>query len=400
MEDAGGVRVAWPSIRRRMGNEDGTDLDVFLVFKDDTVKGSPDDLVADVEAAVTAANAALVRGNEELVYAQATLPSVKGPMIQVRYTGTTEQNREWVDLLADSLRAAGRSGTLALAPQASYALFNKIFMVPKVTGFTAYTLNQPPTLSQPPGAGGWNVDPEVTAGICAHAVDWGGFPGADVYLTQSVAMVMVQSLDVSAELANGIRQSLSAAVSYGVNRPPGFNRIALSMDGQVCYQAHLPHLSWQNRVAQVRAALLRDPAALDLGFIRWRIGSVHSWSDLNGVRPRLPYVDEGEVRNNRHLWNRYVPDAHAIQVLTRAHLDKATDLSDWQVSDLPGNRYLVQARDLDPWFTQDVPDEKVLAQARQDFGAMILTHETIQSHPDGWVRGRPMHRPTDWATTM
>ena len=102
----------------------------------------------------------------------------------------------------------------------------------------------------------------------------------------------------------------------------------------------------------------------------------------------FPRVDEPAWRLNRHLWDSYVPDAHPVQVLTRSHLDKATDLSRWQVRALAGDRYLVETHDLAPWLDPETPADEVLLPARADFGAMILTAEVIANDPYGWISGR------------
>jgi hypothetical protein len=74
-----------------------------------------------------------------------------------------------------------------------------------------------------------------------------------------------------------------------------------------------------------------------------------------------------------------VPDACVQQVLTRAHLDAAADLSRWDVEELAPNRYVVTHPEPSRWFLPDPEgrqgtrvDPDVLDRARDDFGAMIL----------------------------
>ena len=75
---------------------------------------------------------------------------------------------------------------------------------------------------------------------------------------------------------------------------------------------------------------------------------------------------------HRDIWPHKVFDAHGMQILTRDHLDRASDLSDWRIDEV-GDRYLVEARNLDAWFAGDGADAEVLAKARADFGDMLFT---------------------------
>lgn len=369
------VRVAWPGLLRRMGNEDGADMDVFLMYKDDEAKGSPDAVVAAVESAVQAANDALTIDGENLVWAQAALPTVKGVMIQLRYVGNRKQNQEWLHVLSTSLEGAGRSGAVSLAPRVAWwVVAQKLVSVPKVTGFVAYSVSEPPPSE---GPSRWRVDPATTAAICAHAVEWGAFAGAAVNLGQRTAHVFVEDPDVARPLAEALRRFPMAQVSYETRRPPGYNHVALASNGQVCYQAHRAGMNWLDRVEHVRQALLRDPAALDLAFLRLHTGMAGSWIALGAARPRMPHVEEVDVRLARDLWQYYTPDAHGLQILTDHHLRRANDLVDWNITALEGHRYLVEASDLTAWFAHDTPPDAVVERARLDFGDMILTPDVV-----------------------
>lgn len=72
----------------------------------------------------------------------------------------------------------------------------------------------------------------------------------------------------------------------------------------------------------------------------------------------------------------------ACEVLTGAHLAKATDLNAWEVEEVAPDRHLVQARDLRPWFSGPLPQPDALDQARRDFGDMILTQYHL---PIRWI---------------
>ena len=111
-----------------------------------------------------------------------------------------------------------------------------------------------------------------------------------------------------------------------------------------------------------------------------------SITSVDAVLP-LPGIRESGVRYNKHLLDRYVPDAHGVQVLRSAHLERAHDLSGWDITDLGHGRHLVQAHDLAPWYAQTLPDPDVLAHARADFAGAILTQEIIEANRPPWWAG-------------
>jgi hypothetical protein len=90
---------------------------------------------------------------------------------------------------------------------------------------------------------------------------------------------------------------------------------------------------------------------------------------------------------NRRLWTSRVLDVRGIQLLTSRHLERATDLSGWEVTKVTDEGWLVCARDLRDWYqTPDAaawgqgrfPSPDVMAQARHDFGEMIASDEELR----------------------
>lgn len=379
--------VLMPAISRRLEVNGGDG--VFLLVKVPGGKGSPAELMADVDVAIARANTALDRGDDvDVVWAASAMPSVKGPMINLDWVGSEEQNHEWLDVFAESMQTAGYTGTVTAAPQANLPQYvNSYFTHSRPTAYLAYTLTDPLPPHGPPS---WHVNNTTTAAICKAAVAWGAFAGADVYLSEGVAQVRVEKPDLSEELATAVWRSWMARVAYLANKPTRSRVVTLYPNGQAAYQAGGDNTEWADDVGLVRHALLRAPESLDIGYVRRRNGFGTSLMDLGGDPYKLKYIEEVHVRYNRHLWAQYAPDPNGIQVLTKSHLDKATNLSNWDVTALPGDRYLVQARELRPWFAHDVPDQEVIDAARTDFGAMLLTLEVIEADPNGWVPGRPL----------
>jgi hypothetical protein len=386
--------VSIGAISRRLKTNGGDG--VFLLVKVPGVAGSPDDLVQVVRQATRCANAALDRGDDvDVVWAGAVMPTLKGPMINLDWVGTEEQNHEWLDVFAEQMQSAGYSGTITAAPQANLpaSVNGDYFNRTRLTAYLAYSLTTPVPPHSPPA---WRVDSTTTEVITSHALRWGYFAGADVYVSEGVAQIHLEFPEVADALTTGVRRSSSARLICLVKKPAIRSRIVtFAPDGQVCYQAGGDGRAWADDIDLVRNALLHMPEALDAGFVRRRSGFGGSWMDLHGDPFRLKYVDHHLVENNRHLWSRYLPDPNGVQVVTQAHLERAADLSSWEVRQLAGGRYLVQARDLRPWYEPEVPDPELIDAARVDFGDMILTREVIETDPTGWIPGRPWRTATE-----
>lgn len=141
------------------------------------------------------------------------------------------------------------------------------------------------------------------------------------------------------------------------------------MCGTVVAQGHLCFENRQTQVARARAALVHLAGDVHHAFAEVMTG-LHGWTSTPHDGP--DGLSSGMYSQLRDVWPAQVFDSHGLQILTRDHLDRATDLTDWRVEEV-GDRYLVEATDLDPWFAGDGVDAEVLAKARADFGDMIFT---------------------------
>ena len=368
--EGGDVHVAASAIYRRLRK---VDAGVFLVLRPAGGKRSvtPADLAA-ATAALETANA-LMPG---VVAGQSVSSSPHGAVVQLDHAGAPADTDRWLGAFADGLRAAGWAGTVGAAAQAWLPQWLDKMSGPRLASYAAYRTSLPPYPafgSTPEWWSQWGVDERVTEELCAAAVQWGALPGADVYLSQGRAQVLLEEPDVSQELRIALKLSAMTGVTYVIREPLQVRRVQFAAKGEVTWTLEEPSMKWQDCVVALRSTLLLQAHAVDLGFIRPRQGWSLSWGDLAGADPRLPHVDEADLGLNRHLWGRYTPDAHGVQVLTGAHLAKASDLSAWDVEEVAPDRHLVQARDLTPWFSGSLPQPDALDQARRDFGDMILT---------------------------
>ncbi|MEP6816581.1 MAG: hypothetical protein ABI873_13625 [Marmoricola sp.] len=157
--------------------------------------------------------------------------------------------------------------------------------------------------------------------------------------------------------------------------------------GQVSYLDLDPETD-QVQVAEDLVTVLTDLAPmLDSGLVRPMEFSSAEWGRLDIWWPQY-----------HHLWSSHVPDVHAVQLITGAQIERAHDLSWWQVSEVAPDRWLVRAHDLSPWFavpervtwssgsanlrySPQMPPVDLLTQARQDFGDMLFTDDVIARNP-------------------
>ena len=178
-----------------------------------------------------------------------------------------------------------------------------------------------------------------------------------------------------------LREALQRSAAAGITRASRphshadvhVRRASSSPWGAAAYQIEQAGTAWSERLAALMEPLLAHPQATDLALVGWAHGWAHGWDALASAAPALPHGYHGLLNRRRDSWSQYVPDAHGVQLLSAAHLDKAEDLSDWKVSRLAPGRFLVQARDLGASYAQRGAEPEVVAGARGDFGSMILT---------------------------
>ena len=230
----------------------------------------------------------------------------------------------------------------------------------------------------------WFVDPGVTASIVAAAQDWVITPGCRSYLTRNGGYwgMEIEGLDWQRGVVEAIHRYVNAIVICRRSKPTRMRKFELWPHGRVSYSDYDPSLPLSEKIALARQPLGFALESTDLAFVTTHYPNANPWSPWNRETRDYswPYVGEADVRYNRPLLASMVPDVNGIQVLTTAHLERANDLSDWTVSHLRGDRYLVEVQDLEAWYAQPLPDAATLEKAREDFGAMIMTPQLIEEH--------------------
>lgn len=315
---------------------------------------------------------------------------------------------EWLASLAEHFTVHELHGTLRGASKATVPVWHDrshwdreqaafVSHAPASTGFISWVIDLDNYAAEHRRGrnGGWHVDPSATDRICRHLADWATPGGPNIQITRSLFAFEITDPDVvPAILADSVLlQGRANLFRYQPRREHGY-LADLAPRGQTCAQIIDPERPWSAIIDEIRDAITAFPELTNQAFIRPGPRSPGSWMDIDIIQDLPGQLPEVAIRAHPDLLDRYVPDAHGIQVLRDTHLDNARDLSRWNITDLGHGRHLVEAPDLTPWYSTPLPDPNIVEQARHDFGAMILTEATIQQNlPDWWNGPRPPHYP-------
>lgn len=291
---------------------------------------------------------------------------------------------DWVEAFRNALERRGASANLTAAPKAHPPLWMNASQPPALTTFAAWTVDLDAMTADAERHSNWHVPQQATAAISSFASQWAIRPKAEVILRQNIFCLNVAADDVSAPLGQAVQATGIAGVDVVQDTRQRCRRVSLSPGGAGVFQVVDEQLGWQKLLHQLRSTLVGLTEYTSQAFIRYAHRGALSIMDIDRV-VQLPGIRESHVRYNKHLLDKYVPDAHGLQVLREAHLLRAADLSRWDVSEVGHGRFLVEAADLEPWYADAVPDPAVLAQARLDFGDMLLTEQVISEHPAPWL---------------
>jgi hypothetical protein len=356
-----------------------------------TAKESTPQAVGAVTRAVAGANA-----RAGTTVAIATTPAPRGPVITVNGGLDDTTLRSWLDDVAQGLGGTGVTGTLRAAPSRwpTHTQFvneteqRGTAFPTAMAGFRMSTY--PPAHS--PDRLKFMVDPHTTASLSARFVAWAEqLPGAQVYASTAATSTILNSPGLDDWLAAVAEHTVGyASFGYFVASQPHARQLTLTPYGQAVLWDAEAARPWPQAIADLRTWLIADAGALDHGHVRNAAIGMSDFSDLDhdqNTPGHSPTSTTGAVYlQNRHLWDRHVVDAAGLQVLTRNHLDRAHDLTDWTITPLTPDRYLVEANDLAAWFAEETPNPHVLEVARAAFGDMILNHQHITDSPGPYTR--------------
>ncbi len=392
------VVVTASSIKRRLSENPGG---VLLLITEQGHKGARPELVEAIRTAVLAANVALVDpdGSEHTKAEPRAVVTPKGAVVNMHRVWDYPEAASWLEVFAQNLEGAGVAGKVTAAPIAwpppdLQAVLSQTALV----AFLAFHVEIP---DDPDSRGPlkWRADEPTTELIAERLVKWNlrwsagdgldseADSDTDVYVGVGSANFKLDQPFPAHTFADLLPREPSCSITRAKRDLSAYTEAGAGPHAGVTYCLYDQTKTWQERVSQARKALLADAQVVDVGFIRFNPAGASSWKDLDRLRPAFPHISASWLKLNRLPLTRMVPDAHGIQVLGSQHLERANDLSGWEVSTLDQHHYLVQAPDLGPWYSQSEPDPDVLEAARTDFGDMIMTKDSLAADPDGWVPG-------------
>jgi hypothetical protein len=375
----GDVKVAASSIARAWRDMGGGPLtpgdDVWLRLV--TKHGSSEDFAVAVD---DANQAAIARGEGDEAYGESPTETIGGFVVQLKRATTLDAVRGWVADLATGLRERGFSGRIGGTGHPPLVPCLQPSRPPIATGFAAWTLDTTAMDDEPCDAAGWLVDPQATERIAQLLDRWARRPGALLILRQNIHSLVAELDDAAPHLASSVTATGLAGLDFIIDKERSATHTALAFGGDGVFQIVDDQLTWEEVVEALTTALTALPADTNHAYIRTATRNLISHSEVAACLP-LPGIAEWDVRYNKHLLDRHLPDAHGVQVVRTAHLERARDLSSWRVTDLGHGRHLVRAHDLAPWFEDALPTADVLARAREDFAGALLTPRIIVDNP-------------------
>ncbi len=375
MATASGVEVQLSSIEKAWQQAGGADLWLRLRTRAGTL--------ADFASAAADLNDEAEARGQEGAWAEAPGSAPDGFVLLLTRCADRDVLRRWSSDFADRLAQHGLSGKLQGAPRVRQPGWLPDVALPTPTAFLAWSPDFAAMAADPHRSSHWHVPADVTRRIASLADRWARQPGAALRLWLNVWEVAVDLDDATEPLARSLLDTGMAGLQFVDDERQQLSHVAFDPGGTGLFQLVGGPEDWRSRVTRLTAVLTALPADTAVGFLRAATRGSTGIEAIDSVQP-LPGIQEYHVRYNKHLLERFVPDAHGIQVLRTAHLDRVRDLSGWDVTALDSDRFLVRARDLTPWYGQALPDADVLARARADFAGALLTEEVIAAHPPPW----------------
>lgn len=361
MTIAGGIQVDHRSIGRAL-EENGHDGCHLEYVPEQPGARSEVGLLTAVQEAVSAANG---DGGEENMWGQAPALSLAGVDVRLKDYWGPGSLTAWLGAFARSLAQQGFAGRVHATPVVRPPDWFRFGREMRVGAYVA--LEHP--LTEQTTAESW----------CREADDWARRGGGEAH----VAVGPVLQHDASAEVARHLARSLAnvrATLAYLHRAEPRAARVWAQQDGLAVYQAYDPTAPWEALVDRAREALMANASRARLAFVDLTPTWAYGWEDRSRPLQTLPVH---AVHHNDPVWARRLPDAHALQLVNSAHLDRVLDLSRWSVTEVQPGRHLVQARDLAAWCAPGGPSDDVLARARADFAPAIATPDDLPSRVVG-----------------
>lgn len=337
------------------------------------------DITAVEQAASIANDAADARGHGDDVFAAEAVSVPKGVALRVPRCAVDEALDLWLEDFAAALDQLGVSGRVTTAVPAwapDWPMLEHRSMT-ELTAFVSYSCDPAFHVTDPNEPRGWHVPAAATAEITGRSARWTIRGEGDTFVTLGTFSLQLdgQSDDpasrAAALLAASLPEQHFGAIGT-VNRPSRRVRSSwLGALGVSLHQVADPQTHWRDRLRDLIDLLIPSAHLIDVAMIRPAPRMPSNWQAADYGGPPTPAHVSGYEQHARAQHADTVLDAHGLQILTQAHLDKAHDLSDWVVREIAPDRFLVGARRLTPWFERPPASIELVGKARHDFGEMI-----------------------------
>jgi hypothetical protein len=382
-----GIRVAWPSITRAWRPGAG----VWLLLSG---RGAGE--------AYEALAGAMSRANERRA-AAADAPEVggagvgltgTGPVLFVGFADSLAALRGYVEDVAADLGAHGVSGRLGAARSEETAFDRELSTclaaaatVPLDVDAVTRSAAVSPALVR------WFGRPEATAALVERAVHWAGRAGqgsdGTVYVRTEGFQRRCTPDQGRDQLLFHLDRGMQEASVLGLGQEPGARLVTFSPVGHVGVVARSSTGDRLDDFDALKQFLVGAASYLEQGLVR-QAGSVPgAWSNIVcGLPPRPRYGDREAntywLGLGRHLFDRYVVDAYAGQLLTDAHRDGVPDWSGWTVERVAEGRSWVQPPDVRAWVEGETAPEPAVLAARAVCRPIMLRPEVVERAPRPW----------------
>jgi hypothetical protein len=269
--------------------------------------------------------------------------------------------RSWLQVFANGLAAEGIVGMIRTMPVMTLPDSYTKLTVPRPSAYVAYD-------------GVITPDDDRAKDWCERCAVWAAVDGGTGYLSRIAYHQLAPATGAGAMLHASVlgRAGASfASVSYA-GSDANARHVTVGANGLTVGQSWKPAGATLDAVRHLLVAVA-DIARV--GFVAMTPGWAHLWAERGCAQPPLPAMRAENLRRQPELWDRYVPDAHVLQLLTARHLELVADLSAWRVTEVVPGRFLVEAADPEPWLRDGGPDEATLICTRADFGRSIVGSE-------------------------
>ena len=318
------------------------------------------------------------------IYGSADEPVMtpQGPAIALTvYDG--EALDAWMDSFVDGLSKRGYGGVLTTHrqdyPDMRRSSLRPLPCVTAVLGLSGWTFRS--NRDRPQTRGAWASDPVLAGELADWALGWvtSGelVTGSEVFLCASGVAMKVDARSAQDLLSSALGRARADAEIGAYAGVSEGRRIRFDTAGRLIVESRSTSRGWEEVVAELTDLVRANAARVDYAFIRqaWMF-SLGLFDVSNRMPPRLPHhpggtAPTGNFEGRQDRDESYVPDAHAIQLLTDSHLERAVDLTHWAHEEMEPGRHLVSAHHLKGWFAAPDLDPELVERARRDFRPLI-----------------------------